>query len=87
MSINTIMNYKKIKQRKDRTVIAPCNPKDIKYCSIRNEYAVNYLVKIDNRCKAITLFFHSYEQAYIQMNIARKLQGFKKLPTFKTYKG
>ena len=68
-----------------RTIIAPCNPKDIRYHD--GKYFVNYVLMSSGEAKPHTLSFKSYANAYLAMNSARLTQGFKALPPFKTYRG
>lgn len=89
MSINTLMDYKKLKKNRvtARTVIAPCNPRDIRYCENRKMYVVNYVLKTGGVVKGYRISFKSYSDAYTQMNTARTQQGFQALPPFKKYQG
>ena len=85
MSLNSIMNYKAFK-RASKPVIAPCNPKDIKFHD--GKYFVNFvLLTLQGHITPHTISFKSYANAYLKMNQARKLQGFKALPPFKPYRG
>ena len=89
MSINTLLPS--FIKKYDNTVIAPCNPKDIRYCEDNNGlsvYILNYVVRLSNgRVKPMKDTFHSYKEAYVRVNEVRTFQGFDKLPPFKPYKG
>ena len=85
MSINTLLDYSKIRKERNRTIIAPANPRDIRYSD--GKYFINYVVCVDGRIKAISLPFSTYAKAYAQMNEARVLQGFQPLSALKEYKG
>jgi hypothetical protein len=87
MSINSVIKYPKPRPHYNRTIIAPCNPIDIKYCSTKKVYIVNYLLKTGHLLRAYRISFKSYADAYTQMNTARIQQGFQTLPPFKKYQG
>ena len=86
MSINTFMKYPASNKNRYKTIITPCNPRDIKFYA--GKYYVNYvLLNAYGEATPRRVSFKTYSNAYLAMNEARVTQGFQKLPPFKPFRG
>ena len=82
---NQLLDYSKLRMKRDTTVIAPANPRDIRYSD--GKYYVNFVICVNNKVRPNTVAFDTYPKAYAYMNQARVWQGFKPLSDLKEYKG